>query len=64
MFRSSLGRSPTQDEIKQSMDYLMLSDKESEKEKNILFGLQQEEIKSQPRYFRNHWPCSGKINRE
>jgi hypothetical protein len=45
MFRNSLGRSPTQNEIKQSMDYLMLSDKESDKEKNILFGLQQKKLK-------------------
>lgn len=45
MFRSSLGRSPTQNEMKQSMDYLMLSDKESEREKYILFGLQQKKLK-------------------
>ena len=45
MFRHSLGRNPTQEEIKQSMDYLMLSDQESGKEKNILLGLREKKLK-------------------
>ena len=45
MFRHSLGRNPTQEEIKQSMDYLMLSDQESGKEKNMLLGLQEKKLK-------------------
>ena len=44
MFRNSLGRNPTQMEVKQSMDYLMLSDHESRKKKNILLGLREKEL--------------------
>jgi hypothetical protein len=36
MFQNSLGRNPTQNEIKQSMDYLTVSDQESAEEKYIL----------------------------
>ncbi|MBT3666641.1 MAG: DUF1553 domain-containing protein [Opitutae bacterium] len=45
MFRNSLGRNPTQNEIKRSMDYLSVSYQESDKEKNILLGLQKQKLK-------------------
>ena len=45
MFRNSLGRNPTPNEIKQSMDYLTVSDQESAKQKNILLGLQEKKLK-------------------
>jgi hypothetical protein len=45
MFRNSLGRNPTPNEIKQSMDYLTVSDQESTKQKNILLGLQEKKLK-------------------
>ena len=45
MFRNSLGRNPTQNEIKKSMDYLTVSDQESAKEKNILLRLQEKKLK-------------------
>ncbi len=45
MFRTSLGRNPTQNEIKKSVDYLAVSDQESEKEKNTLLGLQEKKLK-------------------
>ncbi|MDG1325393.1 MAG: DUF1553 domain-containing protein, partial [Opitutales bacterium] len=45
MFRNSLGRNPTQNEIKKSMDYLTVLDKESAKEKNILLELQEKKLK-------------------
>ena len=45
MFRNSLGRNPTPNEIKQSMDYLTVSDQENAKQKNILLGLQEKKLK-------------------
>jgi len=45
MFQISLGRNPTHNEIKQSMDYLLVSDQESEKEKKMLLGLRQKKLK-------------------
>ena len=45
MFRNSLGRNPTQNEVKQSMDYLMISDQESAKEKDVLLGLREKKLK-------------------
>jgi hypothetical protein len=45
MFRNSLGRNPTPNEIKQSMDYLTVSNQESEKQKNILLELQDKKLK-------------------
>ena len=44
MFRNSLGRNPTQNEIKQSMDYLTVSDQESAKQKNILLELKEKKL--------------------
>ena len=44
MFRNSLGRNPTQNEIKQSMDYLTVSDQESAKEKYMLLELRKKKL--------------------
>ena len=44
MFRNSLGRNPTQNEIKQSMDYIMISDQESEKDKEVLLELREKKL--------------------
>jgi len=45
MFRNSLGRNPTPNEIKKSMDYLTVSDQESTKVKNILLGFKEKKLK-------------------
>lgn len=45
MFRNSLGRNPTQNEIKQSMDYLMISSQESINEKEVLVELREKKLK-------------------
>ena len=44
MFRNSLGRNPTQNEIKQSMDYLTISDQESAEEKYMLLELRKKKL--------------------
>ena len=44
MFRNSLGRNPTQNEIKQSIDYLTVSEQESAKQKNIILKLNEKKL--------------------